>query len=593
MNIDKFNFLPKYQLLFLLLLSLGLNFNTLFSDYVLDDSVVMTSNSLVEKGIKGIPEIFTTNLVHENKGPHANLNQARYRPFSTAIFAVEYQFFGKNPMVSHLINILLFMLLIGLLFKVLHYSVFIEQHKYLAFITCLIYIAHPIHTEVIANVKSRDEIITFLFVVISLIYFIKYNQNRSIIKLIIALICFFIALLTRESAITFVAVVPLIMYFFFNRSVKQSLFYAIPLTVVSAGFLIIRHYVTEGTAGTGPLLVLNSPYLFATATEAFATKTFVLLKYIGLLIFPHPLSWDYGYNQIPYIKIVSLEFISSFVILISLLIYAVYSFNKKSIYSFSILYFFITISLVSNYLVDVGTPLSERFLFQPSLGFCILIASFYLKFEGKQKVIINGILAVVLILFSIKTVIRNKTWANIESLNLTDVKTAPNSERTNQYATELYIIKGNNETDPEKKNEYYRKATEYGIRCLEIYPDNPVTTMELGSAYYGLKEYDKTAELWSKTYKLIPNDPQAKYYVEFLSNIFNKQGNGFNNQGNFDEAIKCYQKATQLNYDNVEAWYNLGGNYYLKNDSVNGGLAWETVKRLDPNHRLSMTDFER
>ena len=163
MTTNNFNFKPAYQLIILLLFALGLNFNTLFSDYTLDDSVVMTSNSLVEKGIKGIPEIFTSNLVDESKGPHANLNQARYRPLSTATFAVEYQLFGKNPVVSHLINVLIFMLLMTLLYFVLQKSIFREQHKYLAFLTCIIYIAHPIHTEVIANVKSEMNLLLFCF----------------------------------------------------------------------------------------------------------------------------------------------------------------------------------------------------------------------------------------------------------------------------------------------------------------------------------------------------------------------------------------------------------------------------------------------
>ncbi len=593
MNTDKFNFKPTYQLTILLLLALGLNFNTLFSVYTLDDSVVMTSNALVEKGIKGIPEIFTSNLINESKGPHANLTQVRYRPFSTATFAVEYQFFGKNPMVSHSINVLVFMLLITLLYSVLQKSVFQEQHKFLAFLTCLIYVVHPIHTEVIANVKSRDELITYLFLIITLINFISYYNNRTIIKLIIALVCFFLALLTRESAITFIAVVPLIMYYFFNRSIKQSLFYAIPMMIAAAIFLVIRYLVTKDNHETAPLLVLNSPFLYASATEAFATKTFILIKYIGLLFFPHPLSWDYGFNQIPYIKLSSAQFIFSFIVLISLLAYSLYTFKQKTLFSFCILYFFVTISLVSNYLVDIGTPLSERFLFQPSLSYCIVLASFYFKIERLPKDLINGILITILVLLSTKTVLRNRVWENNETLDLTDVDSAPNSERTNQYATELYILKANKESNIGLKKEYYNKAIYYGKRCLQIYPNNPVTIMEVGSAYYGLKEYDKTAELWMKTYKLIPNDPQAKYYVELLSNIFNKEGNGANNKGNIDEAIRCYKKATELNYDNVEAWYNLGGNYYLKKDSINADMAWGIVKKLRPNHEFSMDDFTK
>jgi len=592
MSIKNFKFTPTLQVISLLLLAIALNFNTLFGIYTLDDAVVMSSNTMVEKGISGIPEIFTSNLLDGSKGSHANLTQARYRPFSTATFAVEYQFFGRNPMVSHLINLCIFLLLVLVLFRLLRTSIFQHQHEYLAFVTCLIYVAHPIHTEVIANVKSRDELITFLFVVLSLKFFIQYSLKQSYVQLSLALLCFFIALLTRESAITFVAVVPLVMYYFYNRTIKQSLLYTLPLVLMSVLFLAIRYFATRNEHDTTPLIVLNSPFMWATASQAFATKTFILLKYIGLLFFPHPLSWDYGFNQIPYISLASVEFVVSLVVIVALLVYGLMKFKSKSIYSFSILYYFVTISLFSNFLVDVGTPLSERFLFQPSLAFCIIIASLYLHFEQKSQLLSTALLAVVVILFSIKTVVRNRVWENNETLNLTDVATAPNSERTNQYATELYILKANKETNIDLKRDYFRKAAYYGERCIQIYPDNPIATMELGSAYFGLQDYYKTADYWTKTYRLIPNDPQAKYWVEFLSNVFNKQGNGFSEHGDRGEAINCFKKATQLNYDNVEAWYNLGGHYYLNKDSVNGSLAWETVKRLSPNHPLDMKDFE-
>ena len=76
-----------------------------------------------------------------------------------------------------ILNILLFGLLIILLFKLLQ-IIFRERDHHLAFYTCLIFAVHPIHTEVIANVKSRDEIITFILLLISLINIIKHSEKH-------------------------------------------------------------------------------------------------------------------------------------------------------------------------------------------------------------------------------------------------------------------------------------------------------------------------------------------------------------------------------------------------------------------------------
>ncbi|MCX6296745.1 MAG: DUF1736 domain-containing protein [Bacteroidetes bacterium] len=594
---DRFNvsFLSKKnQLLLLVLITIGLNFNTLFNSYALDDGVVMTENSCVEKGFKGIPEILTKDLFYGFDKTSGDLSEARYRPFTLIIFAVEHQFFGENPLVSHLINVLLFTLLIVLLYELLNDHIFKNKNNYISFISCLLFAFHPIHTEVIANVKSRDEIIAFIFIISLLLMFFKYVNMPKKKYLVIGSLFFFIALLTRESALTFIAVVPLCLFYFSNSSVKRSLLLSIPLLIVSMGYLYIRHVIINDAQATGTIVstnILNAPFLYATPSEAFATKVFILLKYIGLLIFPHPLSFDYGFNQIPYIDIFSFRFILSALTLILLILPAIKLIGQKSIYSFCILYFFITISIVSNFVVDVGTPLSERFLFQPSLAFCIVLAALYTQFISRSKFLVQGTLLIILIAFSIKTIARNSVWKNNETLALTDVNSATNSERVNHYAMELYILKANAENVPQLKNELFRKAVFHGERTLSIYPVNPVVIMELGTAYYGLGDYFKTANLWIKNKKLIPDDPKATYWLTFLSDMLYKQGNGFLEQGNAEGANKCFKSAVGLNEKNVEALYNLGGSYLIIKDTIQASKIWEQVKIMSPDHPFKKEDF--
>ncbi|MCX6292581.1 MAG: tetratricopeptide repeat protein [Bacteroidetes bacterium] len=592
LTVKKYISNTRHQVMILLLLALGLNINTLFNEYALDDLVVLTGNSLVEKGIKGIPEILTKEYFYGLDKKESDLSGGRYRPFALVLFAVEYQFFGANPFVSHLINVLLFVLLIYLLYRLLHEHLLRDRHGSLAFFTCLLFVVHPIHTEVIANVKSRDELITLVLLLTSAFAIIRYVEKRSPILLVPALLCFFLALLTRESAVPFIGMVPLIAYFFYHQSVKKSLQLSLPLIAVFIVYLGIRVSVV-GYGHIGNKDILNYPFVYASPTEAFATKVFLMIKYLWLLVFPHPLSFDYGYNEIPYISIGSVKFILSFMAIAGLLAYAVFTFHKRALFSFCILFFALTIFLFSNFVIDIGAPLAERLLFLPSLAFCIVIATWYLKYETKNIAVTNAIMLIVLILFSVKTIQRNFEWKNNATLFFADVKTCPNSVRTNLYAGQQCLLKAKSETDKAIKAEYYKKTIFYDERILSIYPHYRYIYEDLGFAYFGLNNFWKAADQWLQSYRLDLSNQGAKKRVDMLSDVFYNNGNNSYRTGAVDSAIVFYKKAVELNENNVDAWYNLGGSYFLINDTKNGIEAWQNVLRLAPNHPLDRERFQK
>ena len=591
MNVSRLLHPAKHQLLILILLALGLNMNTLFNQYAVDDAIVLTNNKFVEQGIKGIPEIITTDYFKGLGTLKGNeLSGGRYRPFALIIFALEYQFFGANPLISHLLNILLFAVLIVLLYRLLYAHVFKELNNYLAFITCLLFVVHPIHTEVIANVKSRDEIIAFILLILSSTSLINYTETKSIRKLISGFVCFFLASLTKENSVTFIIIFPLILFFFCHQNIKKAILYSIPLTIIFLGYIGLRYSIIGFNSSTTNL-ILNTPYLFATSSQAFATKVFILFKYVCLLILPHPLVSDYSFNQIPYIDINSIQFIFSSLFLISLIVLAFLTFKRKSLFSFCIIFFFINIFLVSNFIVNIGAPLAERLLFQPSLAYCILIGALYLKANKNYKLIANSALLAILLLFSVKTISRNADWKNNDTLYFADVITSSNSLRTNMYAAESYLNKANTVTDTNLKLDYFNKSIHYGEQAVKIYQKDAFVFMNLGSAYFGIGNYFKAADLWEVAYKLEPDEPQAKKATDFISSFLFKEGNVHFGNGKIIDAIKCYKKSTELDPDNVEAWYNLGGNYYVAQDTVNANFAWNKVKQLAPEHRFYQMDF--
>ncbi len=148
--------------------------NTLFNEYSLDDNFAVTENSYVLKGIQGIPEILTHHYYELGD------KKAAYTPIPGILSAIEYQFFGLNPHVSHLLNIIFFVLLLLLILRVLK-EVFglNEIHPWLPLVITIFYAVHPAFTEVVASIKNRSEILSLIFALLALLYAHKFFVSEQ------------------------------------------------------------------------------------------------------------------------------------------------------------------------------------------------------------------------------------------------------------------------------------------------------------------------------------------------------------------------------------------------------------------------------
>jgi len=156
----------KMEIIGLLVLTFILYVNTIWGNYVLDDVVSVTANHFVQQGFAGIHKILTTNSMHGFNDSALDLQGGRYRPFPLLIFAIEHQFWGNNPHLNHVVTLLVWMLAVCVIYKLLRTYFFAKQPD-IAIISTLIFIVHPIHTEVVANIKSVDEIYSLLFLISS------------------------------------------------------------------------------------------------------------------------------------------------------------------------------------------------------------------------------------------------------------------------------------------------------------------------------------------------------------------------------------------------------------------------------------------
>jgi len=180
--------------------------NTIRNGYSLDDTYVVQNNPKVQKGFAGIPEIFTSRYVDEEG------NSFGYRPVAMATFAIEYGLWGEDPQVSHLINVLIYAMVLLMLFLILR-KIFKTTHVLFLVCMVLLFAAHPIHTEVVASLKNRETLMSFLFSLCSLALFLKWLDSRRIWPVIAGVLTFMLAFLSKQDAVTFAAVIPLALYY--------------------------------------------------------------------------------------------------------------------------------------------------------------------------------------------------------------------------------------------------------------------------------------------------------------------------------------------------------------------------------------------
>ena len=147
-------------------------------------------------------------------------------------------------------------------------------------------------------------------------------------------------------------------------------------------------------------------------------EIYIFLLYAKLLIFPHPLSFDYSYNVIPYLNFGDIRVWLTLILYGTLLFIAIRDFQKKNVFSFCIIMFFITISISSNFVIGIGGMMGERLLFIPSVFFCIamaflgkkLVDFLNKKFSVKQIITICLIIIPVYVLSAFQTIRRNRDW---------------------------------------------------------------------------------------------------------------------------------------------------------------------------------------
>lgn len=630
-SISQFCARPKLVWAFFLVLALVFYGNTLPNGYCVDDQLIIEGNEQAHKGFGAIGEILTTNYLTQG-----NL-KGSYRALPRISLAVEYALFGENPGISHLINLLLFALT-GILIYQFVMLLFPAHGAILAITTASIFMAHPIHTEVVASIKNRDELLSFLFGLASCYWLLRYYKTKSPIALVGGAVFFLCALMSKESGQQFLAVIPLTL--FVSGALDKKPFIlacAVPIIVSVLFWGLLAAILPSGTTtwmaaarSQAGFPFIEHPLLYIDDLNTrMGTAFYSMAYYLRLLIFPHPLGFFYGHNQIPLVGMTNPMALVSMIGHGLLAILAIIKIRSNPLFSFAVLAYLICLSMFSNLIIPMSGIVGERFIYSSSFGFCFAVAILLVRIIDVEKAIeiravtpkrrmrpmlFIALLAVLLAVLGIRTIARNFNWKDRITLVTHDAKVFERSGITQLMAGMLCEQKARASVGPERTG-LLLKAVGYYAKVASIDPNYLVPLRWAGYVYANdLNQHDQAIEWFKRALQLSPSDPDLRNSLGWSYVKTNRpdlalseytQAIQLNPQwslplmnrgllhldiGNFGAAASDFDKVIVIEPANADAWNNRGWCRYQQENYGQAIVDFDKAIELSPKFALAINN---
>ncbi|QTN37770.1 glycosyltransferase family 39 protein [Cryomorphaceae bacterium] len=589
--------------------------NTLSHDYALDDKIVLSNNQFTQKGIGGIWDHLTNESFVGFFGKQKELVAgARYRPLSLITFSIEYAFFGESPGVSHFFNLLFYALTALILYRWLR--ALLKQEDALlsvAFLATLLFVVHPLHTEVVANIKGRDDLLAFLLAAAAGWYMLRDVPSARYLTGVY----FFLALLAKESAIAIVLIYPLSLWV--ARADSRTWQRMIPIGIATVAFLALRFSVVGFPKSDVADQLMNNPFLEMNTSEKYATIVYTLGQYVKLSFVPYPLTHDYYPYHIAIQQWTSAGTLLSLGAIVLGTIGAIIGLLRRQWWGFGIAVFFLGLGLTSNVLFPVGVFMSERFAYISTMGWALSIGWFMKEYLFKDSLdwskapsLAKGVLVSLALVFSVLTVARNRDWKDDATLVSKDIKTSAESAKVNfTYGKMKYLdamASGNQQTRRQLLQESNRALAKseridptlpdtYNLLALTGYylTGNPDVFVQNYLRLFELnRDVDKKIIL-KNIQDLTKNDPTSKQ-IQIYEGLYPVMSGSYDLNmilattysrvlKNFQKSIPYYQKALEIKPKSEDAWKDLALIYQEIGEYDESLAAFKELEKLRPQDK--------
>lgn len=549
-------------------------FSSLLNPFIWDDIALIVENIHI-RDIGYIPRLFLEGSYYQ--GIIGNF----YRPVLTASFSLDYHFWGFEALGYHLTNTF-FHLCNSLL---IYYLVWLlVRRRTVAFLTAVLFVAHPVHTEAVTYISGRGDPLTAFFSLLSIIYFIRYFRSDGLTRRLFysaSLLFFSLAVFTKESALILPLFIGLYLLCFEKRKIgPRDIPAYIPFFIIPVFYLFMRNIALSGIKSIN---LSSEPIPF---WYRLLTAPSVITEYVKMLLYPvnlHMERMDFAFDFIS--SLFDPRFITSSVFLAAAVISAFLLRRSSRALFFGVMWFLVGLLPFLN-LVPINAFVAEHWLYFPSIGF-FLVASIAFRrlLDFKSiRLSVKTFLAVAIILLTALTIKQNYVWRDPLYFYNYTLRYSPASARLHTNLGIEYFNRGLFEKsereykealriEPFGKNTIYHylnlaalyywwgredDAFRLYLKAIETDPTVPVPYANMGDIYYMKKNYRNAIASYEKAVALLPSN--ATYW--------NRLGNSYLEEKMFDRAEDAYKKALAIYPYLLEARINLGGVYAKKGDLV-------------------------
>ncbi len=435
------------------------------------------------------------------------------RPLREFTYMFDHAIWGFNPIGYHLQNILWHMVNVLLLYG---FFILLGISPLVSLAVVLLYTVHPIHTESVAWISGRKELICFFFeiltcyLVILAVSFDKTSKRQWLYYGGSILSCL-LALLSKQVAVSLplLMLISLWLHSALNKTAqncKRWLIFIIPHAILTLIFLFLSYDILEALGiiqDRGTFYDPASRDVHYNLLSACLTPFATFYKSIWLSLWPMDLTIERGFQ--PVTSMMDIRWISGLVIMVCLALVSCLHYRKSPTILFGLLWFFISWGPVSGFL-PVGYLLADRYLYIPYLGLILVwieLATLITRRIRLNYKVAFMLFVMIIACFSIRTVIRICDWQS--EISLWQAATASRPQLAKPY-------------------------------------------ISLGNAYSRQQQFEKAFQAWDKALKLNPDLPQ----------VWVNRGNAEKRLDNLGEAETCYLRAIELKPDYGTAHYNLG-----------------------------------
>ncbi len=530
---------------------------------------------------------------------YPNFHSGLFRPFTTLTFLFNYAILGngENPAGYHALNLLLHLgnawLLFALFWRFL-------RRAWPAFFAAALWTAHPIATEGVTNLVGRCDELASMAILGGMFLYIRSAQLDGAKRWAAAVGLFAIStlgLFSKELAVTLIAMMALWDLVrgpgSWREWAKQRWPYYAAVAVSLALFFAARALVI-GTAPPAEFPTVDNPLVTAPFWVARLTAFKVLLLDLQLLVFPWGLSCDRSYNQIPLAEGFDVAAWGGLLLAAALLAVVIARRKKDPMMFWCVGFFGIALLPVSNLAITIGSIMAERFLYLPAAAFAIAVTVLILRSRFRAQ--LPFILGTVILLFGIRTFLRNPDWRDDYALSSHDVQVSPASFKLHGLLAKGLLDRSPANIDRAVAEGETAWEVVRQLPPAEIFTQTPANLGKLymikgdsiggpqtapGAAWYRkavavLEEGARDSRLYADAYDKLQEARRTAATVRLeRSELYLNLGAAYHGLGMFAQARDAYVYGRKLGPADLNFYNAIASNYL---DGGNAGWAAVTLE---------------